>query len=234
MPLARRAETERSLRDITARIAALTRPRRGARARRRGREASARDGWRAPDPDGSDRHLPHPRRRRRRGRRCHTGMAAGHEVPARRRASTASPPRVASPSGPSTTSPTLASRTSPTTTRVAERLGLRGHGRRPTARAGWRGHRHARDLDGGTAHLRGGRPRPPPGSGRPGRDRADELEPPRPPDPRGGPLPGPGPDDAGRDLAGRSRGLLHLHGRIRPRACSAGRSTRSSGSTSPS
>ena len=51
--LARRAETERSLRDITARIAALHDPEAGPGAGRRGRHAPARHRRRAPDPDGT-------------------------------------------------------------------------------------------------------------------------------------------------------------------------------------
>ena len=52
--LARRAETERSLRDITARIAALHDPDEVLGAGRRGRPSPARHGRRAPDPDGAD------------------------------------------------------------------------------------------------------------------------------------------------------------------------------------
>ena len=50
--LARRAETERSLRDITARIAALTDPDEVLERVVEEAQPPARDGRRAPDPDG--------------------------------------------------------------------------------------------------------------------------------------------------------------------------------------
>ena len=54
------------------------------------------------------------------------------------------------------------------------------HGGRPAARPRRRGHRHARDLVGAAAHVRGRGARPPPGPGRPGGHRDHELDAARP------------------------------------------------------
>ena len=64
--VARRADTERALRDITARIAALREPEVILDRVVEEAQAPARHRRRAPDPDGRGRHLSRPGRRRRR------------------------------------------------------------------------------------------------------------------------------------------------------------------------
>ena len=142
-------------------------------------------------------------------------VADGHAVPARRRASTASPPSRVRRSGPSTTWPTRASRTSPTTTPSPTGSACAGMAAAPLRAPGGEVIGTLAVSTRRAAHVRGRRARPAAGPGRPGRHRADELEPPRPADARGGALPRPRPDDAGRHLAGRRGGHLHVHGRHR-------------------
>ena len=84
-------------------------------------------------------------------------------------------------------------------------------GGRAAARPGRRGHRHARDLDRAAAHVRRRGARPPPGPRRPGRHRHHQLDPAAAPDRIRGALPVPRRELAGRRVLDRRRGQLHVH-----------------------
>ena len=177
--VAKRADTERALRDITARIAALREPEvildrvveeamrllgtDGAHLTR-----MAEDGTYlvpvvvagATDPEIA-------------------GLAAGHALPARRRDQRAR--RRARRTG-------LDQRLHRRPADPARRQRRRGRraagpardGGGAAARAGRRGHRHARDLVGDAARVRARGARPAPGPGRPGGHRDHQLDPARP------------------------------------------------------
>ena len=204
-----RAERERSLRDITARITSLRDPERDPRPGRRGGATPAPLRRRPPDPDLGGRDLPRSGVRRRRVGRGDRGLAQADGVPARRRNQrarrrgdpagldrelrrrSADPARSGGPGG-----------------RRAARLA--GDGCGTAEGAGGRGHRDARGLVSGGAPDRSGRARSPPGPRRPGGDRADELESLRAPRRVRGALPPPRPELAGSHLVDRRRGAIHV------------------------
>ena len=93
---------------------------------------------------------------------------------------------------------------------VADRMGLRAMAAAPLAGARRRGHRHARDLVRDAARVRAGGARPAPGPRRPGCHRHHELDPADPADRVGGPLPDARLLVAGHGLRDRRRGPLHV------------------------
>ena len=151
--VARRADTERALRDITARIAALREPEVILdRVVEEARRLLGTDGAHLTRM-GEDGTYLVPVVVDRRDRRRDAGLAARHGVPARRRHQR--PGRRARRAGldRTTTPPTRGSRTRATTTRSPVRLRPVRDGGGAAARARRRGHRHAGHLVGDAAQF---------------------------------------------------------------------------------